>query len=126
MRKRWRLLLSIIAVIVPLVVLGVYLAVPPKPGVTLENFHRLSLDMTRQEAESILGKPSRLPQGQTAEVTGNVQWVADTGTVNICFEDDLAVFGAFANEAGVIESLQQQREGVFDRVRQWVKDWTGW
>src|ERR1700722_13886413 len=56
-----RRLLTVSALLVlPLIGVGVYLLIPPNPGVTLENFRRLHEGMSREEVESILGSKGTL------------------------------------------------------------------
>jgi hypothetical protein len=54
--KRLLLIASAIAAVVG-VTLGVLALLPPRPGVTKENFDRIKEGMTRAEVEAIFGEP---------------------------------------------------------------------
>jgi hypothetical protein len=88
MRKtRWLLLGSLLACIVGLV-LVVLALLPPRPGVTKENFDRIHNGMTRAEVEAIFGDESGRHKDQVA------LWVSDDAA-------DLALV-AFDNEDRVL------------------------
>src|SRR5687768_11090065 len=58
-RRRILLLAAAVCLLLLLAVpFGVRWAMTPEPGVTLENFRRLHSDMTMEEVEAVLGRPS--------------------------------------------------------------------
>jgi hypothetical protein len=58
-KRRWVVLVGLLAVGVCLTLAGLAL-LPPRPGVTQANFDRIEDGMTREEVERILGGPGRL------------------------------------------------------------------
>jgi hypothetical protein len=54
---RRRLLAASALLLLPLIGFGVYLLIPPNPGVTVENFHRLHKGMMLEQVETLLGGP---------------------------------------------------------------------
>ena len=116
MRKRKRLLFLTAAIVVPLVGLGIWLSRPPKSGVTLDNFYRLSPGMKLEEVEAILG-----PHREQLHADVYV-WLADDGPGMICIYGNPASMGYFRADRSQypFESLRDTPEGVVDKIQRWL------
>jgi hypothetical protein len=91
---------------------------PPRPGVTPENFHRLRLGMTEPEVEAILGEPT---------VRGcETDWGDEHCYVRILFRDGPPQGPYLLSEAqletdnGRREYLPSRDPSFWDRVRPWL------
>jgi len=60
--------------------LGIYLLIPPTPGVTLQNFRRLEGEMMIEDFDRILGYENRIDVGD-----GEIKWVGEEGTADVYF-----------------------------------------
>lgn len=140
-----RRLLLFAVVLASLIGVGIYLLLPPKPGVTLENFRRLHVGMTRSEVESILGTPDE--QESTKLVPKYIHWSSNGFFAEILFENPVRVLGEGDGEPlaslGFLsvlpesdrslpirrpvpfEYLQDKPATDFERFCRWVKDRTG-
>lgn len=92
-----------------------------KAEATPSNFRRLHKGMTKGQIERTLG-----PEGYFSTMwPGNFQtWKNGPYEIQIYYSGDLAASGSISVNGSLTERLAE--EGVFGRIRRWVKDWTGW
>jgi hypothetical protein len=129
MRSRRKLLLFIIvaAVMVPLVAIGIYWTIPPKPAITLENFRRLHGGMTQEQVEAILGSKGKTTETRYADkgTFSTVRWQGNEGAIWITFviyPSGYPAEGEFTKEDAISERLAAKPEGVVAMLRRWL----GW
>jgi len=126
---RRRLLLLTALLFLPLIGIGVYVLIPPKPGVTLENFRRLYRGMTPEKVEAILGPATRSYHCSHGEECFHVDWYTDNTSIQMTFTDaeQVAMHGYFRDETTHhAEGLVIPAESVPDMVRRCISDLTGW
>jgi hypothetical protein len=119
--------------VVLLIAAGAFVAWPPPPRVTRENFDRLQEGMTPAEAKAILGPPGDYttgpcfehpfgPGGHSGDLTlpYHLLWTTDTLYVHVCYGDA----GKVAGLAWGIPHRQEQsplENLVWRAKRQWRK-----
>jgi hypothetical protein len=115
MKKRV-LVLSGVLLGLGLVALVVWLFVPPKPGVTAENFHRLRRGMSEQEVEAILGKPGEATVSFT--FGPDTYWAGEHSQVDVWFIDGRVYRARLLYKGdGQTEYLSDLSPSFWDRVR---------
>jgi hypothetical protein len=133
---RRRLLTLSALLLVSLIGIGVYWAMQPKPGVTLENFRQLNRGMSEEQVETILGSKGVFE----AEVAGASlkSWRGPQGQVVLAFggfygRDHQPFIGLrrgawyYGLDAQASEQLGEPKPlGIAEKTRRWVEDWTGW
>jgi hypothetical protein len=136
-KTRRRVIAVSALLLMPLIGVGVYWAMQsaPKPGVTLDNFRRLRVWMTVEQAETILGSAAESVSPDC--LTGSDQflfvWNGSDGiqcrlhagqsndkSISYIFE------GACYEHDKLKVRLASGPESAPQRVYRWVKDWTGW
>jgi hypothetical protein len=111
MRKRRLLVWAGGLAFVAVVAWYVVLATRPKynPSVTPENFYRLRLGMTQQEAEAILGEPWE--EGEWESLGRHVYWRGEQVSVSVGFCDELASGYLYYRDTGEGEYLPNRWKG---------------
>jgi hypothetical protein len=128
-RRRILFTTVVAAVVLLLVGIGVYFSVPPKPGITRENFLRIHKGMPEEQVRSIfgsMGEPRDFLARHTDHEMHLTVWNGGDGVVWIVFDEGKADAGVFDPEHGLSVPLGGEPEGLAQRVRRWVNDWTGW
>ena len=88
MKTKWWIAAGLIVVAVIGVTVAIPALLPPKPGVTMENFDRIEKGMTREQVEAILGKPPDEPS-HGIRFRHAPSWTSDAGDVIwIQFDDN--------------------------------------
>lgn len=94
-----------------LAALVVWQFLPPKPGVTPANFHRLRVGMSEQEVKAILGEAG------TRSGSTFTYWFTADSTVTIEFTEGNAEWGQLMMGDGQGESLPGLSPPFWDRLR---------
>jgi hypothetical protein len=89
-----RKLVFLVAVLVLVVVGTVWYLTRPRPGPTMENFQRLSLQMSFADVESILGPDHLIKGGEWYEWH---EWHGRHIRISLTFEDDGSLYSGTAN-----------------------------
>lgn len=131
MKKRWRLLLVIVAVVgITGAGWGGYLLLPPRPGVALANFRWCYDGMTIKEAEAILGGPATAHRVRQygSHFVATAEWEGEQGTVTLWTSCPTGLPSPGPNVTGGAFVFKNQEiewmEGQTFRSR--VRRWTGW
>jgi hypothetical protein len=111
----------IAAVTLSLIGAAVYWSIPPKPGLTLENFRFLHRGMTQEQVVVVLGSEGEVSASST------LYWHSGDVTVVILFDvpNGTVRDGRYLNfdEPG---DGYQLSEGMLESARRWVREWAGW
>ena len=118
MKKRLRLLLLAVGVFVGVGV-AVLRPVPPKPGLTVENFRRLHQGMTEDEVEAILGQHC-MASGEGWSLT--LYWLTEHGHAEVDFplshtEEVGAESGQLSLDGCQVVSLPPKLPSFWERLR---------
>jgi hypothetical protein len=125
--KKWVLLTLGLLLGLSLVGLVVWHLLPPRPGVTPENFHRLRVGMREQEVEAILGEHGEIP-AERVIVTGSDlpyeryrYWGGKHSHVEVRFNSGRVCQGRlWDTDDGRQESLPNRDPSFWDRGRGWL------
>jgi hypothetical protein len=118
---RRRLLIMFALLLLPLVGLGVSWSIPPKPGVTKENFRRLQPGMMRAEVEAAMGDRSEQEdEGQK----GAFVWRNGEVRILVLFDPQGRVHEAIYRKADDAPG-ELMPDGAWNRFCDWVKELTG-
>ena len=93
----------------------------PTPGVTWENFRRLRVGMSLEDAEALLGQPKA---GFNSALAGMVDryWISDGNLICLTFVSDRLEWGGWnLGGNGELEFIPMN-ESLLDRIRRWL-DW---
>jgi hypothetical protein len=114
-RRTWLILSAV--VLLSLVGVGMYLATPPKPGVTRANFLRLHQGMSEEQVEEILGRKA----DDVMVVTGgcDASWSGPEGDIEIGFSYG-ACDGNF-RDGSCRERLAPRPHGFLVTARSWLE-----
>ncbi len=127
-RRRRFIILGVLLVAV--VGVGVYLLMPPKPGVTRENFRRLHKGMTSEQVQEIIGVRFSLCASSSASLY--MIWEGGEGKIQVEFirtgvylnRPEGATSGGFYPKEGNREQLTD--ESVLSSVWLWIAETVGW
>jgi hypothetical protein len=128
-RRLWEIIASVSLVVGGF---GVYLLIPPKSGVTKENFRRLYKGMMKEEILAILG--SEGTEGEPilgwSDDTDNLlrfgsslcYWKGREGHAWIVFFGNNADGGGFYSNSGEADNHADKPESILVILRRWI----GW
>jgi hypothetical protein len=120
-RRKW-LIFPILAIVV-LAGVSIYWLIPPRPGVTRANFHRLHKGMTLAQVEAILGSTGR-KDGFAIEFWPEVgdiwEWDGEEGSLLLTIYPEVVTGGSFRTKNGASEKLGDKPEGVLELLRRWL------
>ncbi len=127
-RRKW-LRFSVLAALC-LVGVSVHWLIPPKPGVTRENFRRLHKEMTLARIDALLDSGGLGSGGQSRGVGERWEWNGEEGSVLIILDvsrlnggrfvivGQSAAAGWFTTKDGKIEVLRE--ETVVEMLQRWL------
>jgi hypothetical protein len=115
-RRRWLILPGL--VFVGLIGSGVYLLIPPKPGVTRENFRCLHKGMSQRQVAAILGSEGKVIGVMTG--VSILGWKDGEGDIWVHFDGYGAYEGTYwGNLNGEKLPLAEKPEGVLEVLHRW-------
>jgi len=113
MSRRRLIILSIGAIAVVSIGLGILAVLPPQPGVTKANFDRIEKGMTLADVEAILGSESmsHFDHGESGPLISREIWHGvDRSSTRITFDDGIVCE----------KQWRDSTETLTDKLRRWL------